>query len=106
MIGIGRSSLYEQGRDGRIELVRVGAKTYVLPAELERYLRTEVRPADITPRRRVTQAAPDRPDPFRRRLPTPSWRSVVVGGADANQPPGTRRAVDWQGGTRIPTAPS
>ncbi len=50
MIGIGRSSLYERARDGRIELVRVGAKTYVLPAELERYLRTEVRPADITPR--------------------------------------------------------
>jgi excisionase family DNA binding protein len=47
LLGVHRTTLYDFAREGRLELVRSGSRTYVTAAELERYLAEELEPARL-----------------------------------------------------------
>ncbi|HRD60449.1 MAG TPA: helix-turn-helix domain-containing protein [Nocardioides sp.] len=46
--GMSRSSLYEEVRSGKLEVVKVGRRTYVTQKELERYVRRLAERADAS----------------------------------------------------------
>jgi excisionase family DNA binding protein len=50
LLGAHRTTLYARAREGRLELLRVGGRTYVTGAELERYVREETEPAHLEDR--------------------------------------------------------
>lgn len=47
LLGRHRTSLYDLARQGRLELVRDGGRTYVLAEEIERYLTEELKPVAL-----------------------------------------------------------
>ena len=43
-IGVSRSTIYKFNREGRLQIVRLGAQSYVMGDELQRFLVEEVQP--------------------------------------------------------------
>ena len=51
LLGVHRTTLYDYVRQGRLELVRSGGRTFVTQAELTRFMHQELEPVQVSPRR-------------------------------------------------------